>query len=146
MCRKAFSSRSTNCLCRSTRTICHMWQTSDLKRSSHEDEADICQVLLRGGLQHLSSPFQLPTNLLQSKVTGQKLLRINSQSSISPVGQYPSEKICELKSCCCNWRPSRKSHDLTVLSSPPVHNFVPSGLMSMHEAPSVCPWNWRTSV
>ena len=64
----------------------------------------------------------------------------------SPVGQYPNEKICELKSFCCNCLPSRKSQQRTVLSNPPVHNLVPSDEISMHEAPSVCPWNCRTSV
>lgn len=62
----------------------------------------------------------------------------------APVGQYPSEKICELKSCCCNCRPSRKSHERTVLSRPPVHKRLPSGLISIHDAPSVWPWNCRT--
>lgn len=57
----------------------------------------------------------------------------------SPVGQYPKEKICELKSCCCNCFPSRKSQLRTVLSNPPVQSFVPSELISIHEAPSVCP-------
>jgi len=62
-------------------------------------------------------------------------------ASHSPVGQYPSENICEVKSCCCSCRPSRRSHDLTVLSSPPVHSFDPSGEMSIQLAPSVWPWN-----
>ena len=41
-------------------------------------------------------------------------------ASQSPDGQYPSENICELKSCCCNCLPSRRSQDRTVLSNPPV--------------------------
>ena len=36
---------------------------------------------------------------------------------------------------------SLKSHDLTVLSSPPVHSLCPSGEISIHDAPSVWPWN-----
>ena len=67
-------------------------------------------------------------------------------ASQSPVGQYPREKIWLVKLWCCNWRPSLKSQDLTVLSSPPVQSLVPSGEMSMQEAPSVCPWNCRTNV
>lgn len=62
-------------------------------------------------------------------------------ASHSPVGQQPSEKIWDEKSCCCSCRPSLRSHDRTVLSSPPVHSFVPSAEMSIHDAPSVCPWN-----
>lgn len=46
---------------------------------------------------------------------------------------------CEEKSCCCNCLPSLRSHDLTVLSKPPVHNFVPSAEISIQEAPSVWP-------
>lgn len=67
-------------------------------------------------------------------------------ASHSPVGQYPSENICELKSCCCNCFPSRRSQLRTVLSSPPVHSFVPSALISIQDAPSVWPWNWRTRL
>lgn len=62
-------------------------------------------------------------------------------ASQSPVGQYPREKICELKSCCRSCLPAFRSHDLTVLSRPPVHNLLPSGDMSMQLAPSVWPWN-----
>ena len=47
----------------------------------------------------------------------------------------------ELKSCCCSWRPSRRSQQRTVLSRPPVHSLVPSWEMSMQLAPSVWPWN-----
>lgn len=31
----------------------------------------------------------------------------------------------ELKSCCCSWRPSRRSQQRTVLSRPPVQSRVP---------------------
>lgn len=62
-------------------------------------------------------------------------------ASHSPIGQYPNEKIWELKLCFLSCFPVRRSHVLTVLSRPPVHNFVPSGEISMHDAPSVCPWN-----
>ena len=48
---------------------------------------------------------------------------------------------CEVKSCCWSWRPSRRSQQRTVLSSPPVHSLVPSLEMSMQLAPSVWPWN-----
>lgn len=48
---------------------------------------------------------------------------------------------CEVKSCCWSWRPSLKSQERTVLSSPPVHSLVPSWDMSMQLAPSVWPWN-----
>ena len=66
----------------------------------------------------------------------------------SPVGQYPKEKICEEKSYWLNWRPSLKSHVLTVLSKPPVNILVPSGEISMQLAPSVCPWNclWKDTI
>lgn len=53
---------------------------------------------------------------------------------------------CDEKSCCCSCRPSRKSQERTVLSKPPVHNFEPSEEISMHDAPSVCPWNCLTNV
>jgi hypothetical protein len=56
---------------------------------------------------------------------------------------------CEVKSCCCSWRPSLRSQDRTVLSSPPVHSLVPSLEMSIQLAPSVWPWNclcWTTHV
>lgn len=48
---------------------------------------------------------------------------------------------CEVKSCCCSCRPSRRSQDLTVLSRPPVQSLVPSLEMSIQLAPSVWPWN-----
>lgn len=53
---------------------------------------------------------------------------------------------CEEKSCCWSWRPSLRSHDLTVLSKPPVQSLVPSAEMSIQDAPSVWPWNCLTSV
>ena len=59
----------------------------------------------------------------------------------SPVGQYPSENICEVKSCCCSCFPCLKSQRRTVLSRPPVHNLLPSGEISIQLAPSVWPWN-----
>lgn len=67
-------------------------------------------------------------------------------ASHSPVGQYPNENICELKSCCCSCLPSRRSQLRTVLSKPPVHSFVPSAEISIQDAPSVCPWNCLTRV
>ena len=48
---------------------------------------------------------------------------------------------CEVKSCCCSCRPSRRSQDRTVLSKPPVQSLVPSLEMSIQLAPSVWPWN-----
>lgn len=59
----------------------------------------------------------------------------------SPDGQYPNEKICDVKLCCRNCLAAVKSQALTVLSRPPVHSLVPSGDMSMQDAPSVWPWN-----
>ena len=72
-----------------------------------------------------------------------KLCFTHPTASHSPAGQYPSENICELKSCCLTCFPPNwwRSHCRTVLSNPPVHNFVPSGEISIHDAPSVCPWN-----
>ena len=67
-------------------------------------------------------------------------------ASHSPVGQNPNENICELKSYWCNCRPSRRSQCRTVLSRPPVHNLLPSKLISIQEAPSVWPWNCRTKL
>lgn len=91
--------------------------------------------------------FSMPTASQSPKIRRKLAIKLYSSISFNlPVGQYPREKICELKSCCCSCRPSRRSHDLTVLSKPPVHNFEPSGLMSMHDAPSVWPWNCLTSV
>jgi len=66
----------------------------------------------------------------------------NPTASHSPAGQYPSEKICEEKSCWRSCLPARRSHSRTVLSRPPVHSLLPSGDMSIQLAPSVCPWNW----
>lgn len=56
------------------------------------------------------------------------------------------KRTCDEKSCCCSCRPSLRSQERTVLSSPPVHSFEPSEEMSMHDAPSVCPWNCLTNV
>jgi len=92
--------------------------------------------------------FSIPTasqSPRKNSIYVMSMLNLNWLSN-TPVGQYPSEKICELKSCCWSCRPSRRSHDLTVLSKPPVHSLEPHGLISMHEAPSVWPWNCRTSV
>jgi len=55
-------------------------------------------------------------------------------------------RTCDEKSCCCSCRPSLRSQERTVLSRPPVHSFEPSEEMSMHDAPSVCPWNCLTNV
>ena len=59
---------------------------------------------------------------LQSLLEGLKviLIRTYPTASQSPEGQYPKEKICDVKSCCCSCLPSLRSHDLTVLSKPPV--------------------------
>ena len=50
-------------------------------------------------------------------------------ASQSPEGQYPKEKICDVKSCCCSCLPSLRSHDLTVLSKPPVSKQSISDMM-----------------
>ena len=78
-----------------------------------------------------------------SSYLGWKRLSTYPTASHSPVGQYPSEKIWLEKSCCRTCFPPNwcKSHCRTVLSNPPVHNFVPSGEMSIQDAPSVWPWN-----
>lgn len=54
---------------------------------------------------------------------------------------YRLLSTCEVKSCCWSCRPSLKSQERTVLSSPPVHSLVPSWEMSIQLAPSVWPWN-----
>lgn len=71
------------------------------------------------------------------------LIFIYPTANQSPVGQKPNENICELKSYWCNWRFSLKSQCRTVLSRPPVQSLLPSTLISIQEAPSVWPWNWR---
>lgn len=139
--------RSANYLCRSTRTTFRMSQSATRERNSRASGAGICRVWWREALRRASFPFQLRANRLEKKLKKKSIhnpLQISYYLNL-PVGQYPSEKICELKSCCWSCRPSRRSHDLTVLSNPPVHNLDPSGLMSMHDAPSVCPWNCLTS-
>lgn len=147
-----FATRSASCLYPSTRTIFRTSRSVVKARSSRASGVGICRAWLRAELQRGSFPCRQRANHLQEKKKFSDLSTKSFFKSLKPeflnlpVGQYPSEKICELKSCCCSCLPSRRSHDLTVLSRPPVHNLEPSGLISMHEAPSVCPWNCRTSV
>lgn len=151
--RTVFAKHSANYLYQLKRTICHKWRSVMTVHSFHAKVIGICRIYWRATLQHENFPFQLPaSHLFFEKMS----ISFNSLKSIkdkcilielkvnAPVGQYPSEKICELKSCCCNCRPSRKSHERTVLSRPPVHKRLPSGLISIHDAPSVWPWNCRT--
>lgn len=46
---------------------------------------------------------------------------------LPPVYPFPLDPLgtWELKSCCCSWRPSRRSQQRTVLSRPPVQSRVP---------------------
>lgn len=64
-----------------------------------------------------------------------------AQVSQGPWRGQPKPHTCEVKSCCCSCRPSRRSQERTVLSRPPVQSLVPSWEMSMQLAPSVWPWN-----
>lgn len=110
-----------------------------------------CSWYLSGFVACSTSTFEfsIPTASQSPKMNKRKLIKMSAfylKKKLLPVGQYPNENICDVKSCCCNCLPSRKSQDRTVLSKPPVHNLFPSGLMSIQEAPSVCPWNCLTSV
>lgn len=145
--RMVFAKRSADYLCQLRRTICRRLQTSSSAHSFRANAIDTYHFSLHASPQHWNFPCQPPANhLFQFRTRGygsEIMVKYSYQKFVknlqmnSPIGQYPSEKICDPKSCCCNCRPSRKSHDRTVLSRPPVHSFVPSALISIHDAPSV---------
>ena len=112
------------------------WSKFQLYRRNRDAKYDVYFDKSTGCLQNILFYHNHFTHLPPSHP---HTLTTHPTASHSPVGQYPSEKICELKSCCCTCLPSLRSQQRTVLSSEPVQSLVPSGEISMQLAPSVWP-------
>ena len=119
------ATRSKDYLCLSIRTTCLWRRISETTRKIRASAAGTCPV----------SKYATPVDAIVQ--SNRQLIQVNSvgnyQSNCifqlyatstvelsrptanqSPAGQYPSENICDAKSCWANCRPSRRSHERTV--------------------------------